>query len=454
MQDYVLPTQLTDSLKDIPGFDKAAFENEHASGKQVTSVRINPSKVNTVPASLMAAKAVPWTKFGYYLSERPSFTFDPIFHAGAYYVQEASSMLLEQAFQQLVNLVEPLKVLDLCAAPGGKTTHIQSLISHDSVLVTNEVIRNRVNILTENITKWGAANVIVTNNDPSDFTRLEALFDVVVVDAPCSGSGLFRKDPQAVEEWSLESVTHCSLRQQRILKDIWPVLKPGGILIYATCSYSTAENELIADWLTTTNDAVSLRLEGLSNWHVVETLSPVHNNFGYRCYPYLLDGEGFYLTCFKKGGEPVFDIVKSVKYQADKKLVPHFDKWLKPNHELQFYQFKEQVFAMPKNTFDLFMLLQSKLNIRKAGVKIGDWARAELIPGHALALSNVYNPDLPALQLEKEAAINYLRRTDFNIDNVSKGWLIIMYEHFSLGWIKGLGNRLNNYYPKEWRIRN
>jgi 16S rRNA C967 or C1407 C5-methylase (RsmB/RsmF family)/NOL1/NOP2/fmu family ribosome biogenesis protein len=454
LQEYKIPLELTESLKDVPGFDKAAFENVHESGKQVTSVRINPFKTVSPPANLPIAASIPWSQYGYYLTERPSFTFDPIFHAGAYYVQEASSMLLEQALKQLVNLEEPIKVLDLCAAPGGKSTHIQSLISPDSVLVTNEVIRNRVNILAENITKWGAVNAIVTNNDPADFTRLEEMFDVIVVDAPCSGSGLFRKDPEAIEEWSLENVAHCSLRQKRILNDIWPSLKPGGILIYATCSYSIAEDEYIADWLTTTNNAVSLKLRGMYNWQVIETQSPVHNNIGYRCFPYLLNGEGFYLACFKKEGEPGNSYVKQVKYQADKKLEPHINKWLQPNHELQIYQHKEQVFAMPKNTLDLFMFLQSKLNIRKAGVKIGDYGRDEIIPDHALILSTVYNKELTSIPLENKAAINYLRRADFIIDQLPKGWLIVTYENYPLGWIKSLGNRFNNYYPKEWRIRN
>ena len=163
---------------------------------------------------------VPWSSSGYYLPERPFFTFDPLLHAGVYYVQEASSMFLEQALKQTVSLDQPLKVLDLCAAPGGKSTLLQSLINSDSLLVSNDVIRSRANILEENLTKWGAENVVVTNNDPKDFTRLENFFDVIVVDAPCSGSGLFRRDPEAINEWSVQNVALCSQRQQRILADI------------------------------------------------------------------------------------------------------------------------------------------------------------------------------------------------------------------------------------------
>ena len=179
--------------------------------------------------SLQSITAIPWTDCGYYLESRPSFTFDPLFHAGCYYVQEASSMFLEQALKQTVDLSKPIKILDLCASPGGKSTHIQSLISKDSLLVSNDVIRSRANVLKDNIIKWGCENVVVTNNDPKDFAKLENYFDVIVVDAPCSGSGLFRRDPTAIEEWSENNVQLCSQRQQRILADVWPTLKKDGI---------------------------------------------------------------------------------------------------------------------------------------------------------------------------------------------------------------------------------
>jgi len=235
-----LPGEFLDSLIGVKGFGKEAFEKVHATGEQVTSIRINSSKPVTKLAnqSINQLTKIPWSEFGYYLKQRPSFTFDPLFHAGCYYVQEASSMFLEQALKQTVDLSRPLKVLDLCAAPGGKSTHIQSLISGESLLVSNEVIRSRANILKSNIIKWGCNNVVVTNNDPRDFLQLENYFDVIVVDAPCSGSGLFRRDEDAMKEWSPDNVALCSQRQQRILADVWPALKKNGVLIYYTCSYS------------------------------------------------------------------------------------------------------------------------------------------------------------------------------------------------------------------------
>jgi 16S rRNA C967 or C1407 C5-methylase (RsmB/RsmF family) len=201
-------------MKDVPGFDQAAFEKSHEVGTPTTSIRLNRAKANAFDPVLdcaaifpgSACMSMPWANDGFYLSSRPSFTADPLFHAGVYYVQEASSMFLEQVLKQSTDLSQPLKVLDLCAAPGGKSTLIQSLISPDSLLISNEVIKGRVGVLAENISKWGQPNVIVTNNDPRDFGRLESYFDIIVVDAPCSGSGLFRKDPAAINEWSLENV--------------------------------------------------------------------------------------------------------------------------------------------------------------------------------------------------------------------------------------------------------
>jgi NOL1/NOP2/sun family putative RNA methylase len=267
-------------------------------------MRINDQKIDHQLISSIfednLAEAVAWSSNGYYLKSRPSFTLDPMFHAGAYYVQEASSMFLEEALKQAVDLTQPLKVLDLCAAPGGKSTLTQSVISNSSLLVSNEVIKARVNVLAENITKWGSANVIVTNNDPKDFQRLPGYFDVVIVDAPCSGSGLFRKDPKAVDEWSEQNVQLCNQRQQRILADVLPALKPGGVLIYSTCSYSPEENEDICDWLMDNYSFENTRFTLNEELGIVETTSPNNKAVGYRFYPDKVKGEGLFIAAFKK----------------------------------------------------------------------------------------------------------------------------------------------------------
>ncbi|HET6996433.1 MAG TPA: RsmB/NOP family class I SAM-dependent RNA methyltransferase, partial [Chitinophagaceae bacterium] len=344
------------SLTSIAGFDREAFEKVHASGEQITSIRINPSKLSEAPPPPKGGiwdEPVRWSVYGYYLERRPSFTFDPLFHAGCYYVQEASSMFLEEALRQTVDLSAPLKVLDLSAAPGGKSTHIQSLISSESLLVSNEVIRSRANTLKENIIKWGSDNVMVTNNDPKDFSKLEDYFDVIVADAPCSGSGLFRREPGAIGEWSENNVSLCSQRQQRILADALPALKKNGILIYSTCSYSKEEDEEIAEWLTsqlTLNDRESsiescrLAIEKFPG--VVETRAG-NGAYGYRFWPDKIKGEGFFIACFrKKGGEETERKLKAKMMNPGKKELEAICKWIRMgDHELARYE--NTIYAWP-----------------------------------------------------------------------------------------------------------
>ena len=297
MERKGVPNELLLSLKGVEGFDEKSFIDVHENSRQVVSIRINPAKISASP--FPESKPIPWSSTGYYLPDRPSFTLDPLLHAGAYYVQEASGMFLEQCLKQTIDLSLPLKVLDLCAAPGGKSTLIQSFLSEESLLVSNEVIKSRASILVENISKWGNENVIVTNNDPRDFSRLPEYFDVIVADAPCSGSGLFRRDVNAIDEWSIGAVESCSLRQQRILSDAYVSLKQNGVLIYSTCSYSPEENEQICDWLIRNYDVTPLKIAVNPNWNIVYTESDLRAA-GYRFFPDKIRGEGFFIACFRK----------------------------------------------------------------------------------------------------------------------------------------------------------
>jgi 16S rRNA C967 or C1407 C5-methylase (RsmB/RsmF family)/NOL1/NOP2/fmu family ribosome biogenesis protein len=447
-----LPDSLMNSLTDVKGFDREAFEHIHQSGKQLTSIRVNPFKPlerfpNFSPdGNRDPISPIPWTRYGFYLSERPSFTFDPLFHAGCYYVQEASSMFLEQAVKQTTDLSKPLKVLDLSAAPGGKSTHLQSLLSADSLLVSNEVIRSRANVLKDNIIKWGCQNVVVTNNDPKDFSKLEGFFDVMVVDAPCSGSGLFRRDPEAIGEWSLNNVQLCSQRQQRILADAWPCLKKDGILIYSTCSYSKEEDEDIIAWLIKEFPVRSLPLMIDSDWGIVES------DGGYRFWPDKVEGEGFFIACFKKeAGDPAASRVKSkpaVTNTAENAIV---DKWVK-KEALQFIKHENTVYAWPTHHFADFALLLEKLRVIYSGVLVGELVRDKLVPEHALAMSSLVAPVIPVVPLAMEQAIAYLQRRDIIVDGAARGWQLVSYEGQILGWINVLPNRVNNYYPREMRI--
>ncbi|MFZ1786417.1 MAG: RNA methyltransferase [Ferruginibacter sp.] len=461
----ILPPALIQSLQKVKGFDEEAFREVHQSGAQVTSVRLNPNKIFNNQYSIFNNRLnrVPWSHHGYYLPERPSFTLDPLFHAGAYYVQEASSMFLEEALKQTVGLSVPLKVLDLCAAPGGKSTLIQSVISEDSLLVSNEVIKTRVNILSENMTKWGAANVIVTNNDPKDFQRLENYFDVIIVDAPCSGSGLFRKDPDAITEWSENNVQLCAHRQQRILGDVMPSLKAGGVLIYSTCSYSKEEDEAIADWLVSECTLDSIKMELEESWGIVETVSEKEKAHGYRFYPDKVKGEGFFIAAFRnrpgaigltadQGRQKSRSKHKVEKFPA--KDIETLQPFLMNTDDLFFIKQNEELIALPIHLENDLALIRSTLYIKKAGVKLGTLIRNELIPAHDLAVSNIISTTVAKIAVEKETALQYLRKAEISIETVDTGWVLLTYLELPIGWVKLLPNRINNYYPAAWRIVN
>lgn len=459
-----LPQALLDSLQGVQGYNEQSFKDVHASAEKITSVRINPNKsivdsqrsIESLSSDIHHSRftidaPIPWSSFGYYLSQRPSFTFDPPFHAGCYYVQEASSMFLEQALKQTVDLSTRLKVLDLCAAPGGKSTHIQSLISPTSLLVSNEVIRARAGILKQNIIKWGCNNVIVTNNDPQHFSKLKGFFDVMVVDAPCSGSGLFRKDNDAVEEWSPENVALCCGRQKRIIKDAIDALKEDGVLIYSTCSYSKDEDEDIADWLVEELAMKNEQLKIDQSWGIIETTSDKTGSYGYRFFPDKIKGEGFYLACFrKKSGAESFK-GKAAKIDiASAKEKAIVQPWLSDNDITLFKA--ALIFALPSWMAEDYGIIKAALNVYYAGVAVGEIMKERLVPDHALALSNIISGDVNKTELTYEEAIRYLQRAEVSINTDVKGWQLVTYNNHNLGWINALPNRINNYYPKELRI--
>jgi 16S rRNA C967 or C1407 C5-methylase (RsmB/RsmF family)/NOL1/NOP2/fmu family ribosome biogenesis protein len=446
-----LPEALISSLKNIQGFDEDAFRKVHESNDQITSIRLNPFKLATTNSRLSIDSPVPWSSQGFYLKQRPSFTFDPLFHAGCYYVQEASSMFLEQALKQTVDFSQPLRVLDLCAAPGGKSTHIQSLINEDSLLISNEVIKTRAGILKQNIIKWGCGNVVVTNNDPQHFSKLEGFFDVIVIDAPCSGSGLFRRDAEAINEWSEENVLLCCGRQKRIIADAIPCLKKEGILVYSTCSYSKEEDEDIANWLVEELEMQNVKLKIEDEWGVVETQSDRSKSYGYRFFPDKVKGEGFFLSCFKKTAEAYESRLKNINLEAasakEKNIVAHLLK----RDDLVLLK-TPFLYALPSSVLEDYKKIKSVLNIQYAGVWIGEIMKDKLVPDHALALSNLLSDNIPATELSYEDAIRYLQKADINVATEQKGWQLVHYQHHNIGWINALSNRINNYYPKDFRI--
>lgn len=451
-----LPNELIERLRSRTDFDSEAFAEIHEREDKVTSVRLNPAK----PAKLDLAlsEAIPWCKEGYYLADRPVFTLDPLYHAGTYYVQEASSMFVSYIIRALgLDQEEDVRALDLCAAPGGKSTLVNSVLNSSSLLVSNEVIKSRALILVDNLVRWGNPNVVVTNNDPSAFSRLPGYFDVMVVDAPCSGSGMFRKDPAAIDEWSLANVKLCSDRQRRILADAQACLKTDGYLIYSTCSYSEEENEDIVDWLITTHGFESVEVYIEDSWGISKTRSPQKLGIGYRFYPHRVKGEGFFLSVLrKKTSQETFSRRKVKKEKSD---VPKgaIDKWVKDPAVFYTFMQGDNIHIVPKEMEEDLAILRSVLYLKNAGTNVGKWSGREVIPAHDLALSNHINEGIESQEVERDSALNFLRKETIDIDlfsNTKNGWCLVRYQGINLGWVKVLPNRINNYYPKEIRIMN
>lgn len=419
---------------------------EALSASPPVSIRLNPAK--PITWELPGMEPIPWHPEGRYLPQRPQFTLDPRFHAGAYYVQEASSMLLYAAVQQHLPAGQPWKVLDLCAAPGGKSTMLSSMLPAGSVMIANEVVGSRAKVLLENLTKWGATKVIVTNHDVRDFTALYGYFDLVLVDAPCSGEGLFRKTPAAVEEWSEAAVEHCADRQQHILAEAVPLLRPGGILLYSTCTYNTLENEQNAQWAMETLDMEPLSVELPETWGLKAC------QYGYQCFPHRVRGEGFYFAAFRAGAERTWRAGKTPRsswLRLPAALRALEANWFDESFSLELRQHdKYGLAAFPSSALELLDRLPRHWPVLRLGRLKGN----ELIPDPALALSQACSSKWPRVELSEEEALSYLRRTGpQKVGTAEKGWVLATYSGLNLGWMKVLPNRINNYWPAEWRIR-
>lgn len=389
---------------------------------------------------------IEWCVNAFQLPERPMFTLEPLFHAGSFYPQEAGSMLLDATLRQL-NIPTNPAILDLCAAPGGKSTLIASYLNNKGVLVSNEVINQRARILKENISKWGFSNCIVTNNDPSDFERLPGFFDIVVVDAPCSGEGMFRKDHQAREEWSTENVALCAGRQKRILSDVWATLKEGGYLIYSTCTFNSDENESNVEWLVSNFDCKEVKLL------FPDTISIGRNGLGHYGFPGISDTEGFFIAVLQKN-EPT-NSQKSKKNKGNelsrqKDLLDSSKFALLES--MSIFNWRDQLLAIPSDLEFEFKLIQQELHLIKWGTEIGSIAKKGIIPSNDLAMNFSLRKTDAVIEVERQQALNYLHGDTYPL-NGSHGFQLLTYHNEPLGYIKHLGNRFNNLYPKEYRIR-
>lgn len=406
------------------------------------SIRINPAKT----WSLVSPKPVAWGESGYYLEERPVFTLDPLFHAGSYYVQEASSMFMEEIIRQLGLAEKELRALDLCAAPGGKTTHLLSSLHKDALVVSNEIIRSRVKILEENIIKWGHGNCVITNNEALDFAVLKNYFDLILCDAPCSGEGMFRKDNEAVQHWSEEAVQFCSQRQKKIIADVLPALKPSGYFIYSTCTFNAVENENVADWM---REEFGMKVVDIKT----EKFPGLIKNSGtgtIHFYPHKVAGEGFTVTVLQKEeadlspGRPVTNKLKEVKA----------DGVLKDTDNFFFFEMEGKITGIKRNHVNGIALLLQSLKVVHAGTEIYTLKGKDKIPSHQLAMSiNLQKDQFNTIELDRQQALKYLKgETHFNIEG-DNGYYLVTFSGEPLGFLKKIGLRCNNLYPRHLFIR-
>ena len=414
-----------------------------------SSVRYNSSKPSAV---FPFVDAVPWNTEGYWLHERPAFTLDPLFHAGCYYPQEGSSMFLQWVLRQVVPLDKQLLALDLCAAPGGKSLILSDYLRSSGVVISNEIIPARARTLREVVTKWGAGNVVVTSGSPQSMGELGGWFDLIVVDAPCSGEGMFRKDPAARDEWNEQSAQNCSIRQQDILSGILPSLKEDGILIYSTCTFAQEENERILGALVDTGDYESIRFQVPANWSVdVPDSAEV---FACRFLPHLSAGEGFFIGALRKKSATTPARIKSkaVFKAADAAALTSLKPWCK--------SLLHPVLApdgyLYDSTLDLNQLntLATQVYVLQPGIQLGKTVRNDFIPDHGLAMSRSVMETVQRVEVNEQQALQYLRGESLQLtaEGIS-GWCLASYQGHPLGWMKLIGARVNNYYPKEWRVR-
>ena len=414
MNKRQLPEGFLEMAKKLPGIDNERFI-EAMQGNPTVCVRINKRK--RVPVFANAEK-VKWNPNAFYLDFRPDFIFDPLFHAGAYYVQEASSTVYETLIEKIVKQTggKALNVLDMCAAPGGKTTAMINALPDGSFVWANEVVEKRASVLKENLAKWGYPNVRITSHDTSYFADGNHTFDVVAVDAPCSGEGMMRKEEKAIEQWSPGLIEQCAALQRKILKNAVEALAPGGYLIYSTCTFNPLENEDNAQFVVNELGLQPVDPEFPKDWGIIKSM---YGDYPfYRFMPHETKGEGLFLAVFKKEGE----------------LHPGITRM------------EEGKTGEVKG--------KKGRNKDKEKVKVGDKEGKEDVPIEKILSFDFNKTEYPGVDLSLEEAISYLRGEPLVLsEDVAKGIVIARYGGLALGAMKNIGPRANNLYPKPWRIR-
>ena len=446
-----LPERFVETMRQTLGEDAeklfAALDTEPA-----VSVRLNPAK----PAECFDGEAVGWCKWGKYLAERPQFTLDPLLHGGAYYVQEASSQFVAHLLAN--HDMEGKRVLDMCAAPGGKTTIYSTLVGRKGLVVANDISHSRALALADNVQRWGMGNVVVTCNEPTHIGAFTHWFDVVAVDAPCSGEGMFRKMDEARSEWTPSSPDVCAERQREILAEAWRVLRPGGTLIYSTCTFNPTEDEGIVEWLMS---EYGEELESADRVVTEEEWGVVRSDVGvFQCfhfYPHKARGEGFFAAVARKCDGTVRRSMPKARRklfsQCAKADVKELSRWVDDASEHSFMLVGEDIYAYNSAVAEAVVTLSENLSVVYSGVAMGRIFKQKLKPEHPLALYVGLNRDVvPIVDVSLEDALDYLRRNDIAASQFEEGINVVGYKGTPIGFVKRIGARCNNMYPKDLRI--
>ena len=454
-----LPEKFVSRLQSELGHDEAMALCQSLMTEPSTAVRMNPYK-RTAP-HWCEVKPVAWSEYGFLLGERPSFTLDATFHAGAYYVQEASSQFAGYIMLNALGGAEAARgkyILDVCAAPGGKSTHYASIVGREGLVVANEINRSRAAVLADNARKWGIGNMVVTCNDSSRLAQMEEWFDAVAVDAPCSGEGMFRKLDEAQEQWSEANVAMCAERQWEILQNAFEALRPGGVLIYSTCTFNRSEDEDILQRAMETwgDELEALNIPTDEAWGIVE--GRVGEFHTYRFFPHRISGEGMFMAVARKRGEAGGKRRKpkarrSIVAAVDRRSAEELGRWVQQPEEMSFYAAGEMLYGCRKSHFADIDALSGVLAVIYSGVAMGQIFKNRLKPDGALAFyAGLCRDAVECRELPEEEALKFLRKQDVAADVFADGVNLVLHDGLPLGFVKRVGARVNNMYPNSLRI--
>ncbi|MFI3332911.1 MAG: rRNA cytosine-C5-methylase [Rikenellaceae bacterium] len=449
-----LPQPFVERVIDDLGQEQANALFAALATQSPTSIRVNPFKVKAP----LSERRVGWSRYGFYLAERPSFTLDSDFHAGAYYVQEASSQFVGHILSH--RDVEGARLLDMCAAPGGKSTLYSTMVGLEGLVVANEINRSRASILADNVRKWGLGNVVVCNNRPEHLSQFESWFDVVAVDAPCSGEGMFRKMDGAVEEWSPSNVVMCAERQMEVLESAWQSLKPNGVLIYSTCTFNRTENEGVLErFVSQFEDEISPydSVECEESWGVVKgEVGPFQT---FRFFPHLVEGEGLFVAVATKS----YDVRgkmrqpksrKKIFSTLDRQSLFELSRWVVQPELMTFLNVADSmIYGYYRAQVDAIKALAESLTILYSGVAMGQIFKGKLKPDAALALfHDVRREPINVVELDNLDILLYLRKQEVAIELFAEGINLVVANGYAIGFAKRIGGRVNNLYPNSLRI--